>query len=149
MGHWAIILGTLEVQVSPTWAGAKGHPTLVLREVEQDTTRDPAFALQSTSQPATHSLCLSVPLTTNTYHHFCRLCLISMYGFLIRTYKNDGFGSQWYGCLCLSVCRPRGSKGSPCSVKASIRWGIQKRGGFVDLQKSLSSRPLGERGELI
>ena len=28
-------------------------------------------------------------------HRFCRLPIISILGFVLRTYKKDGFGSQW------------------------------------------------------
>ena len=38
-------------------------------------------------------------LTTlnNQNHHFCRLPIMSLWGSIIRTYTNDGFGGQLYG----------------------------------------------------
>ena len=30
------------------------------------------------------------------HHVFCRLPVLTVWGFIFRAYKNDGFGSQWY-----------------------------------------------------
>ena len=38
--------------------------------------------------------------TFNYQNIFCSLPIISMQGSILRTYKNHGFGSQWYCYEC-------------------------------------------------
>ena len=56
-----------------------------------------------------------IPSTTKN-HHFCRLPIIYIQGFIIGTYKNDGYGSQWYRFIGLSRQKQQ-------VVKPTWNWG--------------------------
>ena len=55
--------------------------------------------------------CVQAPGNTTDYqnHDFCRLPIISIWGFITGTYNNDGFGCQW------------------CSRESSLLWSTMPR----------------------
>ena len=68
---------------------------LVLRNLDQGhKVLLESLAQGALNQSFKNAMYLQLPKHTKTMF-FCRLPINSIYGFIIRTYTNDGYGGQW------------------------------------------------------